>query len=188
MCDQRGCTEHYHSCFPQHSKVSLSSSTDCTHTSSNTAYWYFTALQTHVVPSKTGIRPKGQYLPLYLMSMKDAGEMLLKSRKEVSDFMQYPLLTKHKNPIYFLMFSQGLPDMILTSVILRHKIKANIGTRQQGEYEQRILKPFQAELDLTSFSASKSPFRKSTLREYSFSSSGAGLLLELKNNTKPRSY
>lgn len=53
------------------------------------------------------------------------------------------------------------------------------------------LQPLQAQpADLTSFSASRSPLRKSTLREYSFSSSGAGLLLESENdgdeNQRPR--
>lgn len=44
-------------------------------------------------------------------------------------------------------------------------------------------------VDEDNFSASRSPFRKSTLREYSFSSSGAGLLLELKdNNIKTKTY
>lgn len=111
----------------------------------------------------------------------------MKRRKEVADFIQHSPLTNYENPIYLFTFLQGLPDKILTSVILRHKIKANIGTRQ---YKQRTFKSFQAELvDLTNFSASKSPFRKSTLREYSFSSSGAGLLSELKdNNMKTRSY
>lgn len=58
------------------------------------------------------------------------------------------------------------------------------------EFKHRILESFQAELVvLTNFSASRSPFRKSTLREYSFSSSGAGLLLELKDNKmKAKSY
>lgn len=34
------------------------------------------------------------------------------------------------NPIYLFKLSQGLPNKILTTVILRCKIKVNIGTRQ----------------------------------------------------------
>lgn len=68
--------------------------------------------------------------------------------------------------------------------------KSNHRKQTTDEYKHRILESFQAELvDLTNFSASRSPFRKSTLREYSFSNSGAGLLLELKGTKmKAKSY
>lgn len=59
--------------LPTKRQSQLNSSADCTHTNCGPAYWHFTALQMDVVPTKRGLRPKGQYLPLYLMSKKREG-------------------------------------------------------------------------------------------------------------------